>query len=80
MNDRRHQILLIHIAASAISVLISTAPAKGDDRPPRFLRIPVLFITDRNLAPPKGHPDVVDFGPHRKYLDECKHDPLMGTA
>ena len=55
-------------------------PARAIDAAPRFLRIPVFFITDRNLAPPKKNPDAVDFGPHRKYIGECKHDPYMGTA
>jgi len=46
----------------------------------KFLRIPVFFITDRNLMAPKSNSDVIDFCPHRKYIGECKHDPYMGTA
>ncbi|MDP3507259.1 MAG: alpha/beta hydrolase [Candidatus Melainabacteria bacterium] len=44
----------------------------------RFLRVPVFFITDRNLEPTKT--GEVDFGPHRKYLGDCKHEPFMGSA
>ena len=49
--------------------------AEGTDR---LLRIPVFFITDRNLQ--TGKSGEVDFGPYRKYVDECKHDPFMGSA
>jgi hypothetical protein len=59
---------------------MSIIPAQAANAP-RFLRIPVFFITDRNLLPAKSNaPEVVDFGPHRKYIGDCKHDPYMGTA
>jgi esterase/lipase superfamily enzyme len=43
-----------------------------------LIRVPIFFITDRNLQPSKlGN---IDFGPHRKYVGDCKHDPFMGSA
>jgi hypothetical protein len=86
MNDKNGFATTVTIVALVSSLLLSLMPAQAStpvqsiDTPPRFLRIPVFFITDRNLAPPKGHPDVIDFGPHRKYIGDCKHDPYMGTA
>ena len=51
----------------------------ASDAAPKLVRVPVFFVTDRNQAPtPKW--GGVDFGPHRKYLTDCKHDPFMGTA
>ncbi|GEM_PF-906541 len=43
-----------------------------------LIRVPVFFITDRNLQPSKL--GKVDFGPHRKYIGDCQHDPFMGKA
>lgn len=40
--------------------------------------MPVFFVTDRNLRQTKSGD--VDFGPDRKYVGECKHDPFMGSA
>ncbi|PWU00778.1 MAG: hypothetical protein C5B53_03610, partial [Candidatus Melainabacteria bacterium] len=80
MNNIEKIGTIIKCFALALGLFVSIMPARASDAAPRFLRIPVLFITDRNLAPPKKHPDAVDFGPHRKYIGECKHDPYMGTA
>jgi pimeloyl-ACP methyl ester carboxylesterase len=55
-----------------------SAPAVAREAPDRFLRVPAFFITDRNLQLTKSGD--VDFGPHRKYVGECKHDPFMGSA
>src|SRR5262249_49944887 len=58
---------------------VCATSARASDIAPRFLRVPVFFITDRNQLPtPKF--GGVDFGPHRKYLEDCKHDPFLGTA
>lgn len=40
---------------------------------PRFIRVPVLFVTDRE----RKKEDV--FGPNRKYVVDCKHDPFYGV-
>jgi hypothetical protein len=53
-------------------------PAHAAELAARFLRVPVFFVTDRNLQPTKS--GEVDFGPHRKYLGDCKHEPFMGSA
>jgi hypothetical protein len=45
----------------------------------KFVRVPIFFLTDRNLI---GDPKQsnFDFGPHRKYLGDCLHDPFVGNA
>jgi hypothetical protein len=45
----------------------------------KFVRVPIFFLTDRNLV---GDPKQsnFDFGPHRKYLGDCLHDPFVGNA
>jgi esterase/lipase superfamily enzyme len=59
--------------------LFCTSAAHADDNAPAFIRVPMLFVTDRNqLLPTKLQ--AIDFGPHRKYSGECLHDPFMGTA
>jgi pimeloyl-ACP methyl ester carboxylesterase len=56
----------------------SASAAEKVSSPDRLIRVPVFFITDRNLQPSKlGN---IDFGPHRKYIGNCKHDPFMGSA
>jgi esterase/lipase superfamily enzyme len=63
----------------ALLFFVCSTATLASDAAPRFLRVPVFFVTDRNQAPiPKW--GGVDFGPHRKYIGECKHDPFMGTA
>ena len=53
-------------------------PGEKQRTAPAFYRIPVFFITDRNLEHRKT--GEVDFGPYRKYVGDCKHDPYMGSA
>mgnify|MGYP001561074152 CR=1 FL=1 len=45
----------------------------------KFVRVPIFFLTDRNLV---GDPKQsnFDFGPHRKYLGDCLHDPFVGNT
>lgn len=54
-------------------------PAYGEETICKFVRVPIFFLTDRNLV---GDPEKsnFDFGPHRKYLGDCMHDPYLGTA
>ena len=46
---------------------------------PRFVRVPVYFVTDRNLHSTDAHSGP-EFGPQRKYVGDCKHDPFMGNG
>jgi esterase/lipase superfamily enzyme len=69
----------MYLAFLALFFFLCTTATMASDLAPQLLRIPVLFVTDRNQAPnPKF--GGVDFGPHRKYIGDCKHDPFMGTA
>lgn len=45
----------------------------------KYVRVPIFFLTDRNMI---GDPKQTSFsfGPHRKYLGDCLHDPFLGTA
>jgi pimeloyl-ACP methyl ester carboxylesterase len=61
-----------------VGLMLSSQSALAGEGSERFLRIPVFFITDRNLQSAKSGD--VDFGPHRKYIGDCKHDPFMGSA
>lgn len=61
-----------------VSIFIQPAQA-GEKDAAALIRVPVFFITDRNLASnnvEKG----AEFGPHRKYIGDCAHDPYMGVA
>lgn len=53
--------------------------ASAEEAVCKFVRVPIFFVTDRNLV---GDPkqSSFDFGPHRKYLGDCLHDPYLGTA
>lgn len=58
-------------------VVIQSSEAQAEA--PKLVRVPLYFITDRNLqtnVPDKGP----QFGPHRKYIAECQHDPFMGSG
>ncbi|MBY0552384.1 MAG: alpha/beta hydrolase [Candidatus Obscuribacterales bacterium] len=70
--------LTVLLAAMA-SCLIFACGAFGTETPPRLLRVPVYFITDRNLPSPDSAQKAA-FGPHRKYIVDCKHDPYMGSG
>lgn len=59
-------------------VLYMCQPSHAETAP-KLVRVPLYFVTDRNLQsndPEKGP----QFGPHRKYIAECQHDPFMGTG
>ncbi|MBS1957791.1 MAG: alpha/beta hydrolase [Cyanobacteria bacterium SZAS-4] len=61
-------------------VFWTALPAHADEAATaEYLRVPIFFLTDRNLI---GDPKQsnFDFGPHRKYLGDCLHDPFLGTA
>ncbi|HEY9791550.1 MAG TPA: alpha/beta hydrolase [Candidatus Obscuribacterales bacterium] len=49
------------------------------DRVPKYIRIPVYFVTDRNRED-KHNKDVVEFGCERKYRGICKHELFTGVA
>ncbi len=59
--------------------LLNCLSACADETISKFVRVPIFFLTDRNLV---GDPkqDNFTFGPHRKYLGDCLHDPFLGTA
>ena len=69
---------ILAVLIGFFSLLSAANPALATEASDRFLRVPVFFITDRNLQPTKTGD--VDFGPQRKYIGECKHDPFMGSA
>lgn len=80
----KHKIIFpaaVYPVALAIFWLFLVVPVRASDvKTARFWRVPLFFITDRNLAPVTPKSPGPDFGPHRKYIGECKHDPFMGTA
>lgn len=53
--------------------------ASAEEAISKYVRVPIFFLTDRNLV---GDPKQsnFDFGPHRKYLGDCLHDPFVGNA
>lgn len=66
--------------ASAAPATTSAIPAAdADSSAPKFLRVPVFFVTDRN----KGENSTAqkpEFGTQRQYLSNCKHDYALGAA
>jgi esterase/lipase superfamily enzyme len=46
---------------------------------PKYIRIPVYFVTDRNRQD-KHNKDIVEFGCERKYRGICKHELFTGVA
>ena len=68
----------ILLAAACFLWSFSNSAAIAGELASRSFRIPVFFITDRNLQPDQS--GEIDFGPHRKYIGDCKHDPFMGSA
>jgi len=80
MNYKIKSIVLIQFAILALITLLSVLPATAHKERHGFLRVPVFFITDRNLLPAKSNSDIIQFGPHRKYIGDCKHEPFLGTA
>ncbi len=73
--------LLGIVALLTAAALCISAQAAGAERAqadakqsaPRFIIIPVYYVTDREM---KGD----SFGPHRKYIVDCLHDMYYGTA
>lgn len=55
----------------------SAASEASDPNSPKLVRVPVFFVTDRNLVTTKAETGPV-FGGQRKYTTDCKHDPFMG--
>lgn len=51
----------------------STAQSEHAGRAPGVIRIPVFYLTDREQ---KGS----SYGPNRKYLVGCRHDPFFGKV
>jgi esterase/lipase superfamily enzyme len=79
-KPRSKQRVFLQLVVFSLLWLITIVPALAA---PEYLRIPVFFVTDRNLQPSSKHSsstDAVNFGPNRKYLGECKHEPFMGMA
>lgn len=62
-----------------IAVVCFTLPASAEENTPRFVRVPIFFVTDRNLQATDAQVGA-QFGPHRKYIGECQHDPYMGSG
>lgn len=76
----RSRLLALTSMVLCLFFQIWESPAEASNSETRFLRIPVFFITDRNLVLSHSHSDNVTFGPHRKYVYDCKHDSFMGKA
>lgn len=73
------QRLTLVLTAIAGCLIFCSSSALAAETPPRLLRVPVYFITDRNLPSPESAKKA-DFGPRRKYIADCKHDPYMGSG
>ncbi len=74
------------VLSIATSVLFGVAlsfawcpSASAEEAICKFVRVPIFFVTDRNLVGDSKH-SKFDFGPHRKYLGDCLHDPYLGMA
>jgi hypothetical protein len=76
LNDWRSPFVVALL--TFVSLALSANPSCSAEHKDRLLRVPVFFITDRNLQPSK-HGEI-DFGARRKYIEDCKHDPFMGSA
>ena len=62
-----------------VAFTVGCSPALALDEAAKFVRVPIFFLTDRNIVG-NSHKPPFDFGPHRKYLGDCMHDPYLGTA
>lgn len=67
-------------AVLAICYVLCAAAAQAANDVHKYVRIPIFFVTDRNMLPAKTGADTVAFGPHRRYVGHCKHDSYFGTA
>lgn len=54
--------------------------ALAEPEVPAMIRVPVFFVTDRNLEKSESKNEGAVFGPHRKYIGDCLHDPFMGCG
>jgi hypothetical protein len=54
-------------------------PARAEDAVPTRVRVPIFFMTDRNLVSQSTERGA-RFGSKRKYIDDCQHDPFLGTG
>jgi len=60
-----------------LTVTVGGAAALAADEAPALVRVPIYFVTDRNL---QSKEPAIKFGPHRKYIGDCEHDPFMGSG
>jgi len=77
---RHHQVFAVIFLPLFLFLLAGHSAAWAQEgKAPALIRVPVYFITDRNLVSDTPEQGAV-FGPHRKYIGDCKHDPYMGLA
>lgn len=67
--------LVLTLIACALPCFLSNVLA--GPAAPDLLRVPVFFVTDRNLEM-ESNEKGASFGPHRKHIADCLHDPFMG--
>lgn len=81
MKQKTETKLLIRVLVLAFITFLGVSAATAKKHP-SFLRIPIFFITDRNLVQGRTNSNTnnIAFGPHRKYIGDCKHEPYLGTA
>ncbi len=81
MKYKNKSNLLIQCIVPAAIALLATLPAMAKKTQHHgLIRVPVFFMTDRNLVVDKKNPGAAVFGPHRKYINDCKHEAYLGTA
>lgn len=73
-NNRFAQLAVLFVAMLSLTC----SAARAQETVPDLVRVPIFFVTDRNLQSQSS--DANMFGPHRKYIGDCKHDPYMGTG
>ena len=67
------------ISIAIVCCILFAGDAFAAEDAPNFLRVPVFFITDRNLLNGDDAKKMV-FGRQRKYISNCKEDPFMGSG
>ncbi len=80
MIPKIESVVFIRLVTLALLVVLGTLPTKAAKKHVSLIRIPVFFMTDRNLEANKPNSDAVVFGPHRKYIGDCKHELYVGKA
>lgn len=74
------KIFLSGILCILFSVILQAQAAFADDTgTPRYFRIPVFYVTDRNRVKSKD-PSKIEFGPERQHEGYCPHDPFLGVS